>query len=488
MLKTAGAPDDKKQNMNKKCRLLALMLCWGGFAFAQQTDPILMTINKKPITRSEFEYSYHKNNSQGVINKQTVGSYVDMFVNYQLKVIAAEEAHLDTLTSFKQEFAKYRDMQIRHTLITDADVENKARAIYRETQQRVDTAGGLVKPAHILIGLKQTATDQQRKIAAQRADSVYKVLLKGADFALLAKQLSADKGSAMQGGELPWIERGQTLKEFDDVVFSMKKGELHSPILSPAGYHIILLKDKSNFFPYDSLRNNILQFIEQQGLREQIISQKIKDIAKNKGKDATTESVLAQKCAEMMAKDSNLKYLIKEYHDGLLMFEMLERVVLNKAQNDKTALATYFRKNKKKYKWEEPRFKGIAYYTKNKKDIKAVKAAIKHVPFDEWNKVLATTFNNDSTLNILVEKGMFKVGDNAIVDKQIFKQHVEIQSKREYPYTATYGKKLKAPKTYQDVEGQVIADYQDELEKKWVEQLRQKYVVTINKEVLSTIK
>ena len=54
--------------------------------------------------------------------------------------------------------------------------------------------------------------------------------------------------------------------------------------------------------------------------------------------------------------------------------------------------------------------------------MKAVKAAVKGLPFDQWGEKLRTTFNNDSILRIRVEKGIFKQGDNALVDKEIFKE------------------------------------------------------------------
>ena len=70
------------------------MLLNGGMAFAQATDPVIMTINGKQVLRSEYEYSYNKNNSEDVIDKKSVDEYVDLFVNYKLKVQAALEAHL----------------------------------------------------------------------------------------------------------------------------------------------------------------------------------------------------------------------------------------------------------------------------------------------------------------------------------------------------------------------------------------------------------
>ena len=84
--------------------LLAVMLLVSGAACAQQEDPTIMTINGQPVSRSEFEYSYNKNNSEGVIDKKTVKEYVDLFINYKLKVAAAYDAKIDTLSSFQKEF------------------------------------------------------------------------------------------------------------------------------------------------------------------------------------------------------------------------------------------------------------------------------------------------------------------------------------------------------------------------------------------------
>ena len=119
--------------------------------------------------------------------------------------------------------------------------------------------------------------------------------------------------------------------------------------------------------------------------------------------------------------------------------------------------------------------------------MKAVRKAVKYLPFDQWTEKLHSTFNNDSILRIKVEKGIFKAGDNSLVDRNVFKKKVPLKLEKDYPYAATYGKKLKAPKDYRDVKAQVVADYQDELEKQWVERLRRQYAVTVNRSVLATV-
>ncbi|MGG6549755.1 UNVERIFIED_CONTAM: peptidylprolyl isomerase, partial [Prevotella sp. 15_C9] len=76
---------------------------------------------------------------------------------------------------------------------------------------------------------------------------------------------------------------------------------------------------------------------------------------------------------ELEAKDPDLKNLEREYNDGLLLLEIRKRTVWDKAIKDENGLQTDFKKNKKKYKWEQPRFKVIAYHVKNKADIAAVR-------------------------------------------------------------------------------------------------------------------
>ena len=468
-----------------KAKLLTVCLLFVAMAAMAQNDPVIMTINGQPVTRSEFEYSYNKNNAEGVIDKKTVEEYVELFVNYKLKVEAAKEERLDTMTSYLEEFATYRNQQVRPTFITDDDVEAEALRIYTETQREVDSLGGLIKPAHILLLVNQQATAEQDAAAKARIDSIYKALQDGADFAEMARQFSDDKNSAVRGGELRWFRKGQLVPEFENAAFALEKGQMSAPVRSVVGYHIILMQDKGPFFPYDSLHADILQFIEQRGLRESIIDKKLDELAAQQ--NTTPAALLEARATEMASQDPELKYLIQEYHDGLLLYEASNRNVWEKASQDEEALARFFKKNKKKYAWEQPHFKGIAYHTRDAADIKAVQKVLKGVSFDKWADVLRSTFNNDSILRIRVEKGIFRIGDNALVDREVFKKDTTVTPMKDYPYSAVFGKKLKAPQDYQDVRALVLADYQEQLEKDWVAALRKKYNVWVDESVLKTV-
>ena len=130
----------------------------------------------------------------------------------------------------------------------------------------------------------------------------------------------------------------------------------------------------------------------------------------------------------------------------------------------------------------------MAYHVKDKKDVKAVKKSVKGLAFDKWADRLRTTFNNDSVIRIRVEKGIFKKGDNALIDKMVFKKDTTVAETKGYPIDAVYGKLLKkGPEEFEDVRALVTADYQEELEKSWVEELRRRYPVEVYKDVLSTV-
>ena len=464
------------------------------FTASAQSDPIIMTINGVAVPRSEFEYSYNKNNGADVIDKKTVDEYVDLFINYKLKVAAALDAHYDTLTSFKQEYTMYRDQQVRPTMATDADVLVEARKVYDRAKDQIGPRG-LILPAHILIKVSTQATQAEQDKAKQRIDSVYKALRSGADFADLAKKVSDDKSTGVNGGQLPyWIGPNQAFKEFEDAAYALQTGEMSQPVLSPAGWHVIQMKGRKQLEPFDSLKTQIVKSIEQQGVREQIAKQRVKSEVDASAGALTAEKVMDRRADSLAAADPEMKYLMKEYHDGLLLYEISKQMVWDKGSTDEAGLQAYFNDHKKDYVWSEPRYKGIAYHVKDKADVKAVKNSVKKLPFDQWADKLRSTFNPDSVVRIRVEIGIFKPGDNALVDTEVFKtapkngaNDKQAAVLKDYPISAVYGKKLKRPENYTDVRGQVVNDYQDMLEKAWVYDLRQKYSFSVNKDVLKTV-
>ena len=454
---------------------------------AQKSDPIIMTVAGVDVPRSEFEYSYNKNNTDGVIDKKTVDEYVDLFINYKLKVQAALDARLDTTEAFLKEFAQYRDQQVLPTFVTDADMLDEAHKVYDQTVEQIGP-DGLVSAAHILIQTPQKATEEQLSDAKRRIDSVYTALQAGADFEALAKQVSQDPGSARRGGLLGWFSRHQMVKEFEDEAFALQPGQMSKPFQSPYGWHIILMKERKQLEPFDFHRDNILKFLEQRGARNAIVDRKLEAMVKASDNVETRDMLIERRVDSLSQVDPEMRYLIKEYHDGLLLYEISNRTIWEKAAKDEESLALYFKKNKTKYKWDEPRFKGMAYHVKEQGDVKAVANCVKKLKFEAWNEALRTTFNGDSIIRIRAEKGLFKKGDNALIDRECFKvADAKVDSVKGYPIDAVYGEMLKKPEDYNDVRGQVTADLQDEMERFWVADLRKKYSVVVNEEIVKTV-
>jgi peptidyl-prolyl cis-trans isomerase SurA len=475
----------------KKFLVTVLSLAQFAVLMAQPAgDPVIMTINGTPVLRSEFEYSYNKNNGADVIDKKTVEEYADLFINYKLKVCAALASRLDTMKSFQQEYLMYRDQQVRPTMVTDADVEQEALKAYNRAKEQIGPRG-LLQPAHILIRVATDAGQSAQDKAKARIDSVYRALKGGADFAELARKVSDDKGTAAKGGQLPWIGPNQTFKEFEDAAYALQTNQMSQPFLSPVGWHIILMKGRKQLEPFDSLKTQIVKSIEMQGIREYIANERVRYAVEKSGGALTSEMVMNSRADSLASADKDMKYLMQEYHDGLLLYEISKREVWDKAEGDEAGLEAYFKDHKKNYVWDSPRYKGVAYYAREKADIKAVKNSVKRLPFEQWTEALRKTFNQDSIKQIQAQVGIFKAGDNELVDRRVFKvassKAAPAETLKDYPFDAVYGKKLKRPQSYRDVRSLVVTDYQDMLEKAWVYDLRQRYRYSINQDILKTV-
>jgi peptidyl-prolyl cis-trans isomerase SurA len=179
--------------------------------------------------------------------------------------------------------------------------------------------------------------------------------------------------------------------------------------------------------------------------------------------------------------------LLQEYHDGILMFNISSEKVWNKATEDKVGLNKFFRNNLNKYKWNTPHYKGVILYCKNKKLKKEIEKDIAAMPLDSVSLYL-TKFNKDSLI-VNSEKGLWQKGSNQIIDKLVFKdKNVDFTPPEDYPYIFVVGKILEhQPESPDDVKSAVISDYQEYLEVEWVKELKQKYKVQIDKEVLKQI-
>lgn len=452
---------------------------------AQAQDPIVMRIAGKPVTRSEFEYNYNKNNTEGVLDKKDLREYIPLFINYKLKVQAAEDARMDTLESFQKEFRTYRDQQIRPLLVAPGAEEREVRAYYDQMLQQLE-GRDLRLPAHIFLRVPQKSTAEEQAQKKARIDSIYAALKGGADFADLAKRHSEDVQSGRQGGELTWFGPGQLVPEFEQVMYALQKGQTSEPFLSTVGYHIVLLKDQKQLEPYDTLRPQIQRFLESRGLRDRLAQEAVDTMAQQRG--LTAEALLDAETERLSATDNELKYLVQEYHDGLLLYEYCKTQIWDPAAKDSVALERYFKKNKKRYRWDAPHYYGMVYHTRHAEDVARVPALLKNVDERRWTQTVREQMNRDSVV-VRMEQRLFAVGENAHVDSLVFKvKGVQAKPRKDYPYAGAVGRLLKkGPKLWTDVGHLVVSDYQAACEERFVEELRKRYPVEVYDAVLETV-
>ena len=400
--------------------LYVIVLC----TFAGQSDLILVKIGDMEISRSAFEYMYRRHCLNGGDNKKTLNEYLDLFVNQKLKAIEAEACGYDTFPSFQDELLNFCD-----ELKAGDDLHNDITAgVY-------EPLGDEVLVAHIFKYLPQDASAEQLSRTTALMDSIYASLQNGAEFTELAKKYSDDRKTADRGGVLPWFSVNRKTKEFETNAFAdLSVGSYTMPFFTPEGCHILKLLGRRR-------------------------------IPRGRYSDISGSSLHVQ-----------------EFRDA-----MLSAMIENKVLSEKSAefsVEAFFRKNKSDYKWANPRFNGVVFYAKDKKQIKVIKKLLKKTPKEKWLAQLEEMKNIG--FDILFSGTMFSEGDDANVDKVIFKKG-ELMPKVGYPYMGTFGKKVKVPDTYMDVAEQVIPDYKKYLEKSWINNLRDKYKVEINQEVLKTV-
>ena len=456
-------------------------------AAAQVDDPVVMTVNGVDVHRSEFEYSYNKNNSDMVVDKTSLDEYVELFVNYKLKVAAAKEAQLDTVAAFQKEVADYRAQQAEPYLVDSAFIEQQARKTYEETARSIGP-DGMFRAAHILIRLPQQATPAEQAVAKIRIDSIYAALKGGADFAEMARTLSQDPGTANEGGMLPWLSKGQLLKEFEEVALAMKLGEMSKPVLSPVGYHIILMSERKQFEPYEFHRESIYQFLEQRGIFAQAKRSMGVKLARKMGGGVTPSQALEIAEKELDKKYPEFGFLMNEFYEGSLLYEISSREVWDKAAQDEKGLEKFFKKNKKNYRYDEPVYSGMVLHCVSDTVLNGAKELVKKQAQKDWVTVIRENYNLDGQIKVKMVRGPFKAGKNVYADYYGFGLGERPDTVAGYPVTGIVGKlQKKAPDTYEDVRGPLTADYQNHLEQLWVKELRRKYPVVLYPEALATV-
>lgn len=207
----------------------------------------------------------------------------------------------------------------------------------------------------------------------------------------------------------------------------------------------------------------------------------------------TYKSFVMEKCfayedSKLEEKYPDFRMLVQEYHDGILLFDLTDKKVWSKAVKDTSGLAAFYSENKSKYMWDQRFNASVVTILKpaqvNSEEVRKMFAAGKSTVD------IVGFFNTDTTLNLLVETSKFSEGDSPIIDQVTWKSGLSPMLDSPSGPAFVYGYEVipPEPKTLQESKGLVTADYQAYLETQWIQELKLKYPVIINEEVLSTLK
>lgn len=128
-------------------------------------------------------------------------------------------------------------------------------------------ARGRMKAAHIYVKSPVKSSAEEKRIAKEKIDEIYGLLLKGTNsFESLAKEHSDDKTSASKGGELPWFESGKMVPEFENAVFNLKNdGDYSKPFQTSYGWHIVKKLKTEAIGSFEELKPGLIQKIKRGG-------------------------------------------------------------------------------------------------------------------------------------------------------------------------------------------------------------------------------
>ena len=216
-----------------------------------KTDPVLLIVGNDTVTKSEFLTVYKKNNIKKdvPIDQKALEEYLDLYINFKLKVKEAESLGMDTVSSFITELAGYRK-QLAQPYLVNKDVNEK---LLTEAYERMQWD---IRASHILIKVSEDASEQDTLKAYKKIMEIRKRALKGEDFGDLAVENSEDNSARDQAataqrpfikgnkGDLGYFTALDLIYEFENAAYNTKVGEISMPTRTSFGYHIIKVVDR----------------------------------------------------------------------------------------------------------------------------------------------------------------------------------------------------------------------------------------------------
>ncbi len=206
-------------------------------AFSNNNDTTLLTIDGQKISSAEFLRIYNKNNNNNQIDNKSIKDYIDLYINYKLKVIEAEKLGLDTLKTFIDEYNGYIE-QLQKPYLVDSSVERK---IINETYERMKWE---VRASHILLRCNENALPSDTLIVYNKIMKLRQQIINGEAFEKICAENSEENGAKETKGNLGYFGAFQMIYPFEIAAFNIKPGTVSMPVRTIYGYHLIKVWEK----------------------------------------------------------------------------------------------------------------------------------------------------------------------------------------------------------------------------------------------------
>ncbi len=323
--------------------VILIILLFSGISYSQKEgDRIIAIVGNDVMLESDLQYQiqlYMRQNQITQVNPALIQQVFQQMLNEKILVAKADQ---DSIEIKPEEISKELDYRLKSLLEqfgTEERIEQvygmsvgKIRLVLKEDLQKKMKADKLKRkkfPGGIKVSDKEVrefynqykdslpkareeyelynisvirkVTDDEKNLAREKAQLILDSILKGADFSEMAKRHSIDFQSAKDGGNLGNARRGMFVTAFEDMAFSLKPGEISTPVETEFGYHIIKLNEKNNdqinvshiLIGFPKLESNDLQTISfLKELRRDIEENKItfEEAAKKYSQDPETAS------------------------------------------------------------------------------------------------------------------------------------------------------------------------------------------------------
>ena len=260
---------------------------------AQKKDQTVMTIGKLPVSKEEFTLNYQKNNTNILDekDKKTPAEYLDLYVNFRLKVIEAQNLGYDTVQSFIDELKGYRKELARPYLTDVSFNEEMVQTAYHRTKYER-------KASHLLVMVTPEASPADTLAAWNKINDLRNQIVAGADFNEIALQHSEDPSAKGNKGLLGYFSAFQMVYPFEDAAYRTPVGQVSEIIRTRFGYHILKVHDE-RLTPGEIKVAHIMKMFPQQATEETIASLKL-----------SADSILSK-----VASGADFAELAKKYSD-----------------------------------------------------------------------------------------------------------------------------------------------------------------------------